>query len=87
VADDSAVTANRIERVLAWMVAAIVLLSLACFVAIIVAQLNGADLGTGLLAVVAMTPLFGLPAAFVLIIVITIMNARRRTRAAKDARE
>jgi membrane protein implicated in regulation of membrane protease activity len=80
------VTANRIERILAWMVAAIVLLSLACFVAIFVAQMNGADLGTGFLAVVAMTPLLGLPVAFILIIVIMIVNARRRTRAAKDAR-
>jgi FtsH-binding integral membrane protein len=87
VADDSAVTANRIERVLAWMAAAIVLLSVLCFVAIIIAQVNRVNLGTGIWPAFVMTPYFGLPAAFILIIVITIMNARRRTRAAKDARE
>lgn len=68
------------------MVAAVVLLSLGCFAAIIAGQLSGAEFGTGFWPVVAMTPYFGLPAAFVLIIVIMILNARRRTRAAKDAR-
>lgn len=79
-------TANRIERVLAWMIAAIVALSVLCFVVIIIAQLNAVDLGSGFWPVIAMTPYFGLPAAFVLIIVVMILNARRRTRAAKDAR-
>ncbi len=85
----SPVTAHRAERVLAYMIAAIVALSLICFIAIIVATAAGMQetlLAGGIWSVIAVLPMIGLPLAFVLIIVLLLVSVTRRSRAAKDVR-
>jgi hypothetical protein len=69
------------------MIAAVILLSLVCFVALFIGQVSGADFQTGVWPAVAAVPYFGLPLGFVLIVVVMIVNARRRSQAAKDARK
>ena len=86
--EESFVMSNRLERVLAYMVAAVILVSLASFVALIAA--TGAGLGreefaTGFWPIVTIMPLIGLPIGFVLIIALLVVSAVRRGRAAKDA--
>jgi uncharacterized membrane protein len=85
------VRVNRLERILAVLVAAIVILALVCFVAVIVGTSLGAGaddgFSHGVWPAVFMVPYLGLPLAFVLIVVLLISNALRRSRAAKaDAR-
>lgn len=79
---------NRVERSLAYMVASIIVLSLAAFIALIVgtgAGLTGSDFTQGIWPTVVVLPLIGLPIGFVLIIVLLVVSAVRRGRAAKDA--
>lgn len=79
---------NRLERVLAYMVAGVILLSLASFVALIAgtaAGLERGDFTEGIWPLVTMMPLIGLPIGFVLIIMLLVVSAVRRGRAAKDA--
>lgn len=88
VPEESVVMSNRVERVLAYMVAAIIVLSLASFVALIIGTAAGVqreEFATGVWPVVTVLPLIGLPIGFVLIIVLLIVSAVRRGRAAKDA--
>jgi uncharacterized membrane protein len=88
VPEESFVMSNRVERVLAYMVAGVILLSLASFVALIVgtaAGLERGDFAEGIWPLVTMMPLVGLPIGFVLIIVLLVVSAVRRGRAAKDA--
>jgi uncharacterized membrane protein len=85
------VRVSRLERILAVLVAAIVILALVCFVAVIVGTSLGAGaddgFSHGVWPAVFMVPYLGLPLAFVLIVVLLISNALRRSRAAKaDAR-
>lgn len=79
---------NRVERVLAYMVAAVIVVSLACFVALIIATAAGLerdDFAAGIWPIVTILPLIGLPIGFVLIIALLVVSAVRRGRAAKDA--
>lgn len=79
---------NRVERILAYMVAGIIVLSLASFVAVIIATAAGLDpreFSSGIWPVVTMLPLIGLPIGFVLIITLLVVSAVRRGRAARDA--
>lgn len=79
---------NRVERVLAYMVASIVVLSLAAFIALIAGTAMGLerdDFTQGIWPTVTILPLIGLPIGFVLIIVLLVVSAVRRGRAAKDA--
>lgn len=79
---------NRVERSLAYMVASIIVLSLAAFIALIAgtgAGLSGDDFAQGIWPMVVVLPLIGLPIGFVLIIVLLVVSAVRRGRAAKDA--
>ena len=88
VPEESFVMNNRVERALAYMVAGIVVLSLASFVALIVATSIGLerdDFAQGIWPLVTILPLIGLPIGFVLIIVLLVVSAVRRGRAAKDA--
>jgi uncharacterized membrane protein len=86
--EESFVMSNRFERSLAYMVASIIVLSLAAFIALIVgtgAGLTGSDFAQGIWPTVVVLPLIGLPIGFVLIIVLLVVSAVRRGRAAKDA--
>ncbi len=88
VPEESIVMNNRIERVLAYMVAAIIVVSLASFVAVIIGTATGIgreELATGIWPLITILPLIGLPIGFVLIIVLLVVSAVRRGRAAKDA--
>jgi uncharacterized membrane protein len=80
---------NRVERVLAYMVAGIIIVSLASFVAILVATGAGlarADFAVGVWPFITVMPLVGLPIGFVLIVTLLIVSAVRRGRAARDGR-
>ena len=86
--EESFVMSHRVERTLAYMVAAIIVLSLASFVALIVATSIGLgrdDFAQGIWPIVTILPLIGLPIGFVLIIALLVVSAVRRGRAAKDA--
>jgi len=79
---------SRVERSLAYMVAGVILLSLASFVALIAgagAGLTSDDFAQGVWPMVVILPLIGLPIGFALIIVLLVVSAVRRGRAATDA--
>ncbi|MFC6357049.1 multidrug ABC transporter ATPase [Luethyella okanaganae] len=81
---------NRTERVLAYMVAGVVGLSIVAFIAIIAATASGmqqADFGQGLWPLVTVFPLIGLPVGFLLIIVLMILSGIRRGREARQAKQ
>ena len=83
-------TAYRGERILAFMVASAIGLSIVCFLAIIIgtaAGLKSADFSGGAWPVIFVLPLLGLPAGLVLMIVLIIISGLRRGRDAKDARK
>lgn len=83
--EESFVMSHRLERALAYMVAAVIVVSLASFVALIIATGASIDYSTGIWPIVVMMPLIGLPIGFVLIIALLVVSAVRRGRAAKDA--
>lgn len=79
---------SRVERTLAYMVAGVILLSLASFVALLSgtsAGLTGDDFAQGVWPMVVILPLIGLPVGFALIVVLLVVSAVRRGRAATDA--
>ena len=83
-------SSNRPERILAYMVAAVVVLSILCFIALIAGTALGAGnndgFSQGLWPTVITLPLFGLPVGFVLIIVLMVLSGVRRSREAKENR-
>lgn len=86
--EESVVMNNRVERILAYMVAGIIVLSLASFVAVIIATASGLeprDFTSGVWPMITVLPLIGLPIGFVLIITLLVVSAVRRGRAARDA--
>jgi hypothetical protein len=75
------------ERVLAAMIVGVVALSVLAFFAIIVGTWQGMDSAAfsgGIWPAVTMTPLFGLPIGFVLIIALLIISTRRRRALGTD---
>lgn len=84
--DSGTITDNRAERVLAYMFAAVVGLSIICFFAVMIGTFSGVtrdEMGSGLWAVVTMLPWFGLPIAFLLLIALLIVNGVRRARSSR----
>ena len=79
-ANDTPVQTNRIERVLAFMIGSIAGLSIFAIVAVVVANLSGADLSGGAWPVVSVLPRVGLTLAFVLIVVFTVVRVTRLRR-------
>lgn len=78
---------NRLERILAVLVAAAVGVSILAFLAVIIGTAAGErEFGGGLWPAVIMTPLIGLPLGFVLLVVLLVISAVRRGRETKDAR-
>lgn len=87
-ANDTSLTAYRGERILAYMVASAVGLSILAFVAIIIGTATGVrNFGEGIWPVVFVLPLVGLPIGLVLMITLIIVSGLRRGREAKDARK
>ncbi|GGH43835.1 multidrug ABC transporter ATPase [Microbacterium album] len=78
---------RRIDRILAFMSLGIAVLSVLCFFAIMIGRAMGMtsteDYEAGLWPIVSAIPLFGLPIAFVLILVLLIMSFVRRGKAAR----
>lgn len=88
VANDTSVLGNRLERILAFMVASAIGLSIICFLAVIIGTATGVrDFGVGLWPLVIVLPTIGLPLGLVLIIALIIISGIRRSREAKDARK
>ncbi|HEV7951063.1 MAG TPA: hypothetical protein VGP24_14965 [Glaciihabitans sp.] len=75
---------NRAERILAYMVAATILMSIAAFLAIVIGTWAGAGadngFGQGIWPVIFVLPMVGLPIGLVLILSLLIVNIRRRAR-------
>jgi len=76
---------HRTERVLVFMIGAIVLLSIAAFVARMLGQLNGVeDWTAGAWPAVSVLPLLGLPLAMLLVVGYVVASALRRARDNRD---
>jgi len=84
VAENTPVTVNRNERILAYMVASSIGLSLICIVVTLIGSLAGANKADGAWPVITILPTVGLPIGFILVIVLLVTTAVRRSRAARD---
>ena len=85
VAKETPVTIHRNERVLAFMIAGIVGLSIVAFLTVIIATasgLPGNQFQGGFWQAVALLPGVGLPVGFLLIIALLVISGRRRSREA-----
>ena len=84
VSDSGPVTEHRAERVLAFMFAAVVGLSILAFLAVIIGTAAGAAEADGFSQppwpFIIMLPWFGLPIGFLLLIALLIVNWVRRSR-------
>ncbi len=83
--------ASRLQRVLSYIVAALVVVSLVCIAAILIGSAAGAmpaqGAGQGVWPAVILLPLIALPIAFLLLIALLVITGRQRSRAAKAAAE
>ncbi len=82
----SETSTSTIQRVLAYALLGVVIISVGSFFAIMIGTWTGmsqADFGTGLWPVVAMTPYIGLPLAMLVLIALLIAGAIGRSRAAR----
>jgi len=80
------VPVGRVDRILAFTALTLAALSVICFFAIIIGSATGMDqdaFANGIWPVVAAIPLWGLPAAFIMIIALLVMSFVRKGRAAK----
>jgi hypothetical protein len=73
---------RRLDRILAYMSLGLVVLSIGCFIAVIIARPAGVtDFSQGIWPLIAVLPLIALPVAFVMIVALLIMTFVRRARA------
>jgi TRAP-type C4-dicarboxylate transport system permease small subunit len=81
--------ASRLQRVLAYIIAALIIVSLVCIAAILIGtaagQFAAQGSGEGLWPTIFLFPSLALPVAFVLIVVLLIVSARARRRAARES--
>lgn len=85
-ANDTPITAHRGERILAYMVASAIGLSIISFLAIIIATGAGLkDFGTPPWPTIVILPAIGLPIGLVLMIALIVVSGLRRGREARDA--
>lgn len=85
-AKETPITDNRVERILAVMVASAVGLSIISFLAVIIGTAAGVtDFSVGVWPVAIVLPAIGLPLGLVLVIVLLIVSGVRRGREARDA--
>ncbi len=82
--ENAPVPLNRIERVLAAMIAAVVGISVIAIVATMIASGSGADMSEGVWPAAMLVGYFGLPVAFLLIVAFLIISSVRRSRLARD---
>lgn len=85
-AKETPITDVRIERILAFMVASAIGLSIIAFLAVIIGTAAGVtDFSVGVWPVAIVLPAIGLPLGLVLVIVLIIISGVRRGREARDA--
>jgi len=84
VPENAPVPLNRIERVLAAMIAAVVGVSVIAIVTTLIASASEAVMTEGLWPAAALVGYVGLPLAFLLIVVFLIVSTVRRSRLARD---
>lgn len=81
--------ASRAQRILSYIVAALVIVSLVCIAAILIGTAVGGfasqGSGQGVWPAVFLLPLLALPIAFILLIVLIVMTGRRRSAEARAA--
>lgn len=78
---------NRVERILAFMVASAIGLSLVSFLAVIIGTAAGVtDFSVGVWPIAIVLPAIGLPLGLLLVIALIVVSGVRRGREAKDAR-
>lgn len=81
---------SRIERILAFMVAGVVGLSILAFLGIIFGTMAGAGtndgFSSGIWPVVFTLPYYGLPAGFLAIVALMVLTGVRRSREARQSR-
>jgi hypothetical protein len=84
VSNQTPVTDHRAERVLAYMVAATIGISILAFLAVMIGTLAGVGandgFSQGVWPVILVLPLIGLPLGFILLITLLILNGVRRAR-------
>jgi hypothetical protein len=81
------VPVRRVDRILAFTALGLAAASILCFFAIIIGTAVGMqqqDFGSGVWPLVAAVPYWGLPAAFVMIIVLLTMSFVRKGRASRS---
>jgi len=87
VSESGRITEHRAERILAYMFIGVVGLSILAFLAVMIATFAGAGaddgFSQGIWPFILTLPLFGLPAAFLLLIALLIVNGVRRARASR----
>ncbi len=83
--------AGRLDRILAYMVAGVVGLSILAFLAVIIGTAAGAGtnggFGKGAWPVVVFVPWVGLPLGFLLIVALIVLTGVRRSREARRNRQ
>jgi len=82
VANDDTVTSRRAERILAYMLASALGLSIIAMLASII----GGQSMDGVWPVIRVLPLIGLPIGVLLLLALLVVSSIRRGREAKDAR-
>ncbi|MDJ0336072.1 multidrug ABC transporter ATPase [Salinibacterium sp. G-O1] len=85
-AQDTPISDNRGERILAFMIASAVGLSIIAFLTIIIGTATGVtNFGEGLWPVAIVLPSIGLPIGLILMIVLIVKSGLRRGRETRDA--
>jgi hypothetical protein len=86
VAKNTAVDVNRNERIIAYMLASAIGLSVLAIIAILAGTgLGVRDFDEGIWPVIIILPNIGFPLGIILLIVLVLVSARRKSRVAKDA--
>ena len=85
-AKNNPVDVNRNERILAYMLASAIGLSVLAIIAILAGNgLGVRDFDEGIWPIVIVLPNIGFPIGIILLVVLVIVSARRKSRAARDA--
>lgn len=84
--ENAPVPLNRIERVLAGMIGAILAVALVAIVVVMIAAGTGSDMSSGPWPVLLLLGYLGLPIVFLMIVVFLVTAARRRRGTADGGR-
>lgn len=76
---------RRIDRILAFMSLGLLVLSIACFVAILIGSAARTDFSTGIWPTIGVTVYIAPVLAFLLLITVLVMSFVRRARANRDS--